>query len=291
MITDDLRKGRRHVPAELLDRYAAGDRSSGLADVWWAIEAHLESCGRCRQHVAAAVARVDPVASALLDRVQAGVLAAIDRDPPREASRSRHGPAARVVGGVRRLATPSLLPRLAMTMPVMAAAVALDLLDAAYAGRLPSLVLLAAPVAPLAAVAAAWSRGVDPAYELVVGSPRAGLDLVLRRTLVALAVVGPVLAAAGWAVGASPARWLLPCLAFTLGALALGAVIGLRRAAAGLALAWAMVVAGPSLVTARTPRLLVDGSGPGWTVAVAAVAVAVAVVAWRRGYTELRSVR
>ena len=37
----------------------------------------------------------------------------------------------------------------------------------------------------------------------------------------------PALAVAGWMTGASPARWLLPCLAFTAGALALGELIGL----------------------------------------------------------------
>ena len=48
-----------------------------------------------------------------------------------------------------------------------------------------------------------------------------------------------VLVVGGWLVGVSPARWLLPCLAFTAGALALGEVVGLQRASTGLALGWA----------------------------------------------------
>jgi hypothetical protein len=138
-------------------------------------------------------------------------------------------------------------------------------------------------------VAAAWSRGLDPAYELVVASPRAGLVLVLRRTLAVLAAVIPVLAAAGWLVGASPARWLLPCLAFTVAALALGELIGLHRAATGLALAWVAVVVGPSLVLERTPVLLAPASLPIWAAATAVVAAL--LIARRRAYTGLASLR
>ena len=174
-----------------------------------------------------------------------------------------------------------------MTVLVVLAAVGLDLADGA--GRYPSLVLLLAPVAPLLGVAAAWSRGLDPAHELVTAGPRAGLDLVLRRTVAVLAVVIPALAVAGWLVGASPARWLLPCLAFTVGALALGEVVGLHRAASGLALAWAVVVVGPSLLLAWPPVLLAPASLPGWAAATAVAAVV--LVVRRHAYTGLASGR
>lgn len=136
---------------------------------------------------------------------------------------------------------------------------------------------------------AAWSRGLDPAHELACASPRAGLSLVLQRTLAVLAVVLPVLAAGGLLVGASPARWLLPCLAFTAGALALGGLVGLQRAAIGLALGWVAVVVAPSLITARTPVLLAPASLPGW----AGLTVVVVVVLVLRGdrYTQLPSGR
>jgi hypothetical protein len=152
-----------------------------------------------------------------------------------------------------------------MTVLVVLAAVGLDLADAAT-DRYPSLVLL-----------------------LAAASPRAGLDLVLRRTAAVLAVVLPALGVARWLVGASPARWLLPCLAFTVGALALGEVVGLHRAATGLALGWAAVVAGPSLLTARPPVLLAAASLPGW--ATATVVVAILLVVRRRAYTGLASGR
>ena len=276
-----------HVPQDLLDRYAAGGPSEELPDVVWAVEAHLESCAPCRERLADAAARLSPQTTALVRRVGAGVFTEIAHSPREEVTRSWW--LARVSAGIRRWLTPTLLPRLVMTVLVVLAAVGLDLADGESGGRLPSLVLLLAPVAPLAGVAAAWSRGVDPAFELIVSSPRAGLELVLRRALVVLVVVIPVLSVAGWLVGTSPARWLLPCLAFTLGALALGAVVGLRRAAAGLVLVWTAVVVGPSLVAAETPALLTSAGSPAWAAATAVGAVL--LVLRRRGYTGLASVR
>jgi hypothetical protein len=87
----------------------------------------------------------------------------------------------------------------------------------------------------------------------------------------------------------SPARWLLPSLAFTVGALALGEVVGLHRAATWLAVAWAVVVVAPSVVTTRPPVLLAPATVPAWALATAAVVVLLAVR--RRAYTELGSMR
>ncbi len=172
-----------------------------------------------------------------------------------------------------------------MTLLVVAAALVLDLVDGS--GLFPSVVLLVAPVAPLLGVAAVWSVGLDPAHELVMASPRAGLYMVLRRSLAVLVVVIPALTVAGWLTGASPARWLLPCLAFTAGALALGEVIGLRLAAAALALAWTAGVITPSVLAARTSVLLEPASLPYWAGLIAVMAVA--LVLRRNAYTGLRS--
>jgi hypothetical protein len=273
--------GMDHVPSGLLERYVAGGAGLG-ADTVWAVEVHLEGCGGCRDRLREVVARRSPATTLLLERVREGLDAAVARSP-RMPARRRWLP-----GRTLWLAAPALLPRLGMTVLVVLAAVGLDLADAAT-DRYPSLVLLLAPVAPLLGVAAAWSRGLDPAHELVVASARAGLELVLRRTAAVLAVVIPALGVAGWLVGASPARWLLPSLAFTVGALALGEVVGLHRAATGLALGWAAVVAGPSLLAARPPVLLAAASLPGWAAVTAAVAVV--VVVRRRAYTGLASGR
>jgi hypothetical protein len=269
-----------HISAALFDRYIAGEAEA--TETWWAVEVHLESCAACRDRLAETVTSRSPATAALLERVREPLFAEVARTPPMPPRRRRSRWA-------RRWVAPALLPRLAMTALVVVAAVALDLADGADAGRYPSLVLLLAPVAPLLGVAAAWSRGLDPAHEVVVSSARAGLDLVLRRTVGVLAVVIPALSGAGWLVGASPARWLLPCLGCTVGALALGEVVGLHRAASGLALAWALAVVGPSLVLARPPVLLAPAGLPAWAVVTAAVAVL--LVARRHTYTELPSGR
>ncbi len=111
--------------------------------------------------------------------------------------------------------------------------------------------------------------------------------MVLRRSLAVLIVVIPALTVAGWLTGASPARWLLPCLAFTAGALALGELIGLRFAAAALALAWTAGVIAPSVLAARTSVLLEPASLPYWAGLFAVIAVA--LVLRRDAYTGLRS--
>jgi hypothetical protein len=160
------------------------------------------------------------------------------------------------------------------------------LLDLAYTGSGEvSLVLLLAPVLPVLGVAASWSRGLDPAYELTASVPRSGLHLVLRRTVSVLGVVVPALLLGGWATGVMVVQWLLPCLAFTSTTLALGGVIGVTRAAFALAAVWAGVVVAPTLATSRTTFALQTGGLPVWGLI---LALGIGVVIARRGaYTLL----
>jgi hypothetical protein len=137
---------------------------------------------------------------------------------------------------------------------------------------LPSLVLLLAPLAPLPGVAVAWSRRADPAWELVAVTPAAGLTMLLRRTAVVLAVMVPALALAGVGTPASLALMLLPALAFTAFTIALGGLLGVRRAAMGVAAVWVAVVVAPSVATAELPILLRPSSVPGWALATVALA-------------------
>jgi hypothetical protein len=143
--------------------------------------------------------------------------------------------------------------------------------------NLPSLVLLVAPVAPLFNVAAAWSRHTDPASEIILATARAGLWLLLRRTLSTLGVLVPVLAVASWAVGQSPTLWLLPCLAFTTATLALGGRIGVGRAAAWLASGWVAAVVAPTLISQQTSFLLQPDSLPLWALATLALGMLVLI--------------
>jgi hypothetical protein len=115
------------------------------------------------------------------------------------------------------------------------------------------------------------AEAARPVAQVVELRPRAGLYLVLRRTLAVLVVVIPALTVAGWLAGASPARWLLPCLAFTAGALALGELVGLRWSAGALALAWTAGVITPSVLAGRTPVLLEPASLPYWAGLIAVI--------------------
>jgi hypothetical protein len=271
-----------HLPARLLQRYVAGAAATGADHAAWTVEAHLEACPACRRALAGVVERSSPQMSALLRHVEARLTEAV-----------RYGPQAPVRGGglggragrwARSWTAPATLPRVLMTVLVVGAAVLLDVVDDAADGGFPSLVLLLAPVAPLVGVAAAWSSGLDPAYEVVAASSRAGLDLVLRRTFAVLALVIPVLTVAGAVVGVSPARWLLPCLAFTGGTLALGELVGLRQAARGLAGLWAAAVVGPSLWLDRAPVVLDPAARPAWLAVL--VSVAALLVVRRHAYTR-----
>jgi hypothetical protein len=232
-------------------------------DEVWALEGHLESCASCRQRLADAVSSHAPAMSTLLDTVWERVDEAAAPPAPVASKLSRW---------LRTWAPPSLVPWLLMSVLVTLAALSLDLFQTTH--RLPSLVLLMAPVAPLFGVAAAWSRELDPMGELTAATPRAGLALVLRRTTAVLVVVAPLLVVAGWVAGQQPVLCLVPGLAFSLGSLALGTVLGVGRAALTLGLLWVAVVIAPSLLTARPSVLLVPASLPFWALAVVLVTVA-----------------
>lgn len=247
-----------HPDSRLVQRYAAA-----LADLdpttVWSIEGHLETCASCRALVGPALS---PEPAALLARVERVVADRIAVGPAPAAS-------SRWVAGRFGIAL-AMLPWLVMVAGVLGVAV---LFEWVYPAG-PSLTLLVAPVVPLLPVALAWSRGTDPAWEIVASTPRAGLRMLLHRTLLVLAAVVPLLAAAGAVSGHHTARWLLPCLAFTAGSIALGGLIGVVRAAAALATAWTAIVIVPSLVTNRLPEPLEQASWPVWSVATVALFVA-----------------
>jgi Putative zinc-finger len=255
-----------HVPDAQLERFAAGP---GLpTPTQWSIDAHLERCPDCRARLATVV---PAEIGALVDEVQAS-LAELPLAPQR---RRRFAP--RVTGGL-------LVSRLAACLALLLAATLLDLAAADAAS--PSWVLLVAPVLPLVGVAASWSRALDPAHDLVAGTPAAGLPLLLRRTLAVLVVVVPAALLAGLVTGEGDrAAWLLPCLGLTAAALALGGVMDLARATWLVAAAWALGVAAPALALDETPALLEPAWAPAWAALAvfAAAAVALRRHAYRRG--------
>ncbi|MFD4676069.1 zf-HC2 domain-containing protein [Lentzea sp. NPDC058450] len=257
-----------HPTELLLRRYARGDEDIP-ADQLWAVESHMESCGPCRGRLAP-----EPIAEA----VWAEMAPLLERTPQMPRQRRRpHG-----------WVSPAAGPWLAMILLVTAAAVALDRVGVAVGDRV-SLVLLIAPVLPVLGVAASWSRALDPAFELTAATPRAGLPLVFRRTAAVLAVVIPGLAGASLITDVGFVRWLLPCLAFTLGTLALGTLIGVTRAAVALVAAWAVVIVAPTIAFTTTSTAFDAHAAPVWAVVIA-VSGAV-IVARRMTFTRLEADR
>ncbi|MDX8034211.1 zf-HC2 domain-containing protein [Lentzea sp. BCCO 10_0856] len=253
-----------HHPGEqLLRRYARGDDDIA-ADQLWAVESHLETCAPCRGRLVP-----DPIA----ETVWADLAPLLEHTPQMPSARPWR----------RRLTawvSPTAGPWLAMILVVVFVAVLLDRLSKVAPGGI-SLVLLIAPVLPVLGVAASWGRTLDPVYELTASTPRAGLPLVLRRTAAVLAVVVPGL----FATGASLTQWLLPCLAFTAGTLALGGLIGVTRAAIALVALWAAAIVAPAVALSRSPGAFDPAATPVWA---AALALGLLVIALRRtAFTRL----
>lgn len=257
-----------HASERLISRYAHGDSAIPGNEVW-ALEAHLESCAVCRARLADLASAAAPTVTALVDGVWSELAPLLPVTAPMPARR-------RWALTLSAWASPVLVPWVCMTVFVTLFAVFLDWTS----GQRISFVLLLAPVLPVLGVAAAWARGLDPAYELTMATPRAGLPLVLRRTTSVLVVVIALLGVAGWITGTTVAQWLLPCLAFTTGTLAFGGLVGVVRAAAGLVGVWAALIVAPTVAVSRTPVLLQTEALPVWG---AVLVVGAAVVFARRG--------
>ncbi|GAB3283734.1 zf-HC2 domain-containing protein [Kineosporia babensis] len=263
----------QHPEVLALELYTAGDPGLDDAEVW-SIEAHLETCEQCRQQQTGILARVDPSGADLLARVADGLDLQIAAGPP-------PAPAPARFAVRQRWAAWSLAPWTGMALGVLAAA---WLLSRVSPGE-TSMVLLLAPVLPLLPVAGSWSRYADPAWELLAGSPRVGLWMLLRRTLAVLLVIIPALLLVSFMIGLAPALWLLPCLGLTLSTLALSEKLGVTNAAVGIWALWTVGVLLPSFWSADVPPVLSSSATPVWG---ALCLIAAAVVAIRaRGYARL----
>ncbi|WP_404197714.1 zf-HC2 domain-containing protein [Streptomyces tauricus] len=276
---------REHASGRIIEGYAHGGTDLA-ADEVWAVEAHLEACRVCRDRLSAVVAAQVPAVTSLVGAVWSGleprlaVTATMRRGRLQQAWLSQ-------LSRLSRWMTPAMVPWLAMVVAVTLLALLLDLVGVGT-GEV-SLVLLFAPVLPVLGVAASWARGLDPAYELTASAPRAGLQLVLRRTASVLGVVVPVLLVCGWLTGVMVAQWLLPCLAFTAATLALGGAVGVTRAAVVLAAGWAVLILAPTLATSRTALALRTDGLPVWALL---LVLGTGVVIARRGaYSVLRTHR
>ncbi|MFD4276427.1 zf-HC2 domain-containing protein [Streptomyces cyaneofuscatus] len=327
-----MRRGRSglghhwHVDGELAARYAAGTAAESDA---WSLEKHVEACGACAAVVSSAV-RAGPETGPLLASIRAAVLERAVREP-RESVGSRAyadngtGPAIGASTGagttttVTGAGTTGVPPRLSRAARVVWAAgpalrgawlvalvaVALGAVALSYGAGLGAsvrpLLLVTAPVLPLAGVALSYGLHADPLYEIATSTPSGGLRLLLTRAAAVLAVSVPALTLAGAVLpvaagGPGAAAWLLPGLALTLAALALGSFVGGRRGAAAVGAAWLAFVVAPAAAGGPAGAALMAGASPyfagpavqsGW--AAGAVACALLLAARRRSFDHLET--
>jgi hypothetical protein len=259
-----------HADEQQLAAYLSGQAPRTLTA---SVEAHLLACARCREAIAAGT---DAAATTeAWDRLAD----AVDRPSPSLLGRLAGHRVARSA-----VATPALL-RAAATAALLLGLV--PLLAGLASGDAAVVVLLVlAPLAPVAAVALAYRDWTDPAGEMSLAAPSAGLRLVAMRalavSLLALPLaVASMVAVEAWA-GDVPLRlaaaWVLPGVALASLVLLAGTTrLDPWDVALGLSGGWALAVL--ATVTARRslrPEMFVELlAGP----AVQAAALAVSVAA------------
>lgn len=217
-----------HADRDMLTAYRSGDAPAVLAA---SVEAHLLRCESCRLALAAAAGP-----GQLADSARRWEALADTVDQPRGSSMARSA-----------LATPTMrLAWLAAMVLVFATPLVLSTTMVATATF-----LALAPLAPLAAVALAYRDVADPAGELSLATPAAGLRLVAARAVVVALPALPLGAAAALLLGLPlglALAWLLPGLALAMLLLLAGTTrLDPVLTAGVLALLWAMPVAAPVL--------------------------------------------
>jgi hypothetical protein len=237
-----------HLPPEAIAVYSSSAVREA-EDSWVAsVEAHLDSCGTCR-------AALTPVDAQVLDGIGARL-----GDRTRHTVQHRRPRRAWI-----RMFSGTPLPWALAAIAVGALAMGLDLVGSPRPGGTPSVLLLLAPILPLVGVGAAWAPRLDPMHEVTASTPSAGLPMLLRRTVLTLLPIVLASVVLGMVGGtAPPGLWLVPCLALTAGALALGSIIPLQVAATAVAGAWAALVLAPALIHGQSPALLDVSAQPGW---------------------------
>jgi hypothetical protein len=248
------------LPATAVASYADGSLGSAAE---WSVEAHLPGCPACR----AVLATCTDAGRLAANRAE--LLARIGLPKPGLLGRAlrRCGVPEHVT--VLLEATPSLRRSwLAGVLLVLAVAVGAAKLAAAPSLSAPALLrspgmtdwpvlypfLVVAPLLPLAAVAAAFSPPLDPAYRLASAAPVSMVWLLCVRTI---SVIAATLIPVALAALALPGPlWLavtllLPALALCAAALGLATVIRPAVAVTGVAAGWMVLVIGLAVPAGR----------------------------------------
>jgi hypothetical protein len=268
-----------HADPALLSSYLAGDLD---AITGASVEQHVSRCETCRTAVGQLL---EPQ---LLDRTWAGIRDAVES--PRLPYPLRLARKLRLPESTAVLLASAASLRGAWLVGAFLSLSFATLAAYASGGTTLAPFLLAAPLAPVLGVAAAYGPRQDPLEGLIATAPYGRTRLILLRTLAVLVSVLPVTVLLGLAVPGPPwlaAAWLGPALALVPVLLALAGFVGPRMGAVVVMLGWS------SVVLASTRR----GLDPTWPVEAAqqsaylALAVAAcAVIAIRLGTDRQRGV-
>ncbi len=152
--------------------------------------------------------------------------------------------------------------------------------------HLVAVMLILAPVLPVAGVAAAYGPWVDPMYEMTQPTPASGFRVILVRSVAVLLAAAAMVGVAAIALpgaGVAAIAWVLPALALSSSSLMLATFMPLTRAA-GLVTGMWLVLAG-IVATISPAASLYRGSAQ---LAFFAVTVASSLVlARRRNHLEI----
>ncbi|MER6949391.1 zf-HC2 domain-containing protein [Nonomuraea sp. NPDC000554] len=221
-----------HIPDDVLGRYLSDGLDPAQA---MSVDAHLVACADCRATV--------PYEEEWLRESWQRLEAEVAKPSPSPADRLLR--AGGVPEHVARLLTVTPSASRAWICSVVAALAFAVLAARQSAGLLPVFLTLA-PVLPLAGIALAYGRRVDPAHELLSATPLSGPRLLMVRATAVLGVAVVLAALASPLLPAPPglsAAWLLPSFAVTSGCLALSARLGVPLAALATGGLWLLGVA------------------------------------------------
>ena len=219
-----------HVDRETILAYRDGQLGPVPAA---SLEAHVMRCETCRAAVAAAT---DDTARAAQDARWSAIADRVDTPDRRLVDRRWW---MQVTAG-----SPMLLRSAVLLVVVLAAVPLLLALESPRAGV--AAFWAVAPVVPLAGVALAYRREIEPAGALAAATPMASMPLLLVRSLVVFAAAAPMAALTALVLPVPwhlLIGWLLPGIAFPAVVLAVGTRVDPTTTAAGLAVAWTSVVA------------------------------------------------
>ena len=155
--------------------------------------------------------------------------------------------AARIIG-----ATPSL--RIAWLLAAVGVAL-FALVGPQGDPRVLDVLLLLAPVLPVAGVAAAYGPWADPMFDVAQASPSSGMRVLLLRTVAVVLTAGLLVTVATLSLPSGEVTaiaWVLPSLALCASSLMLGTFMPLRRAAVLVGIAWIALVVAASAASATT---------------------------------------